>query len=355
MNDINLLIIIGIGIFILSIFSLVIYLIQKKLFDIMKGNLKSINNEAELDFREKRISDLIEPLTTQLQTLNNSVNDIEKNRIESYGRLSEQVDILANGTRQLEQALRSPTLRGKWGEVQLKRILELAGMSEHVDFNLQKELSNNGGRPDAIIHLPGNRSLAIDAKTPLSSYIEYTEANSEEEKNEKLKKHAISIKNTAKLLGQKEYQNAIEGDLDFVIMFIPGDHFFTAATTFDPDIFENALKNKVLICTPATLIALLKGISFNWQQASLAKNVKEIALHSQELQLRILRFFSYIDGIKKGIETAGDNYDKLINSIEKRIMPQIKKISDLGAMENIKAKNIPDKTRINLRKKSDKK
>ena len=144
MNDINLLIIIGIGIFILSIFSLVIYLIQKKLFDIMKGNLKSINNEAELDFREKRISDLIEPLTTQLQTLNNSVNDIEKNRIESYGRLSEQVDILANGTRQLEQALRSPTLRGKWGEVQLKRILELAGMSEHVDFNLQKELSNNG-------------------------------------------------------------------------------------------------------------------------------------------------------------------------------------------------------------------
>ena len=254
MNDINLLIIIGIGIFILSIFSLVIYLIQKKLFDIMKGNLKSINNEAELDFREKRISDLIEPLATQLQTLNNSVNDIEKNRIESYGRLSEQVDILANGTRQLEQALRSPTLRGKWGEVQLKRILELAGMSEHVDFNLQKELSNNGGRPDAIIHLPGNRPLAIDAKTPLSSYIEYTEANSEEEKNEKLKKHAISIKNTAKLLGQKEYQNAIEGDLDFVIMFIPGDHFFTAATKFDPDIFENALKNKVLICTPATLI-----------------------------------------------------------------------------------------------------
>ena len=115
MNDINLLIIIGIGIFILSIFSLVIYLIQKKLFDIMKNNLKSINNETELDFREKRISNLIEPLTTQLQTLNNSVNDIEKNRIESYGRLSEQVDILANGTRQLEQALRSPTVKRKMG------------------------------------------------------------------------------------------------------------------------------------------------------------------------------------------------------------------------------------------------
>ena len=185
-------------------------------------------------------------------------------------------------------------------------------MSEHVDFNLQKELSNNGGRPDAIIHLPGNRSLAIDAKTPLSSYIEYTEANSEEEKNEKLKKHAISIKNTAKLLGQKEYQNAIEGDLDFVIMFIPGDHFFTAATKFDPDIFENALKNKVLICTPATLIALLKGISFNWQQDKPCKKCKGDSPSFSGITIKDTKFFTYIDGIKKGIETAGDNYDKLI-------------------------------------------
>jgi DNA recombination protein RmuC len=354
MNDLNLLIIIGIGILFLSIISITIYFIQKKIFEIIKYNINSSNNETELDFREKRISDLIEPLANQLKTLNNSVNDIEKNRIESYGRLSEQVDILANGTRQLEQALRSPTSRGKWGEVQLKRILELAGMSEHVDFILQKELSNSGGRPDAIIHLPGNRSLAIDAKTPLSSYIEYTEANSEEEKNEKLKKHANNIKNTAKLLGQKEYQNAIKGNLDFVIMFIPGDHFFTAATKFDPDIFENALKNKVLICTPATLIALLKGISFNWQQENLAKNVKEIALHSQELQIRILKFFEYMDGIKKGIETAGDNYDKVIGSIEKRIIPQIKKISELGAMEKINNENIPNKTKINLRNKLNK-
>ena len=355
MNDLNFLLIIGIVIFIIAIFCLIIYIIQKKLFDIMKSNIQNTNNEKELDSREQRISNLIEPLNSQLQVLNKNVNEIEKNRIESYGRLSEQVDILANGTRQLEQALRSPTSRGKWGEVQLKRILELAGMSEHVDFILQKELSNNQGRPDAIIHLPGNRALAVDAKTPLSSYIEYTEAKSEDEKNEKLKKHANNIKNTAKMLGQKEYQNAIEGDLDFVIMFIPGDHFFTAATKFDPDIFENALKNKVLICTPATLIALLKGISFNWQQESLAKNVKEIALSSQELQVRILKFFEYMDGIKKGIETAGENYDKAIGSLEKRIMPQIKKISNLGTMKKIDDENIPGKARINLRKKLSKK
>lgn len=352
MNDFNLISIVGIGIIIISIFSLIIYLIQKKLFDIMRENMQiNTNSKIELDSREKRISHLIEPLNNQLQALNKSVNEIERNRIESYGRLSEQVDILANGTRQLEQALRSPTTRGKWGEVQLKRILELAGMSEHVDFNLQKELSNNIGRPDAIIHLPGNRSLAIDAKTPLSSYIEYTEVSTETEKNEKLKKHAQNIKNTAKMLGQKEYQNAIKGDLDFVIMFIPGDHFFTAATKYDPDIFENALKNKVLICTPATLIALLKGISFNWQQENLAKNVKEIALSSQELQIRILKFFDYMDGIKKGIETAGDNYDKAVGSIEKRIMPQIKKISKLGTMEKINENNIPNKTQIKSRKK----
>ena len=137
MNDLNLLIIIGIGILFLSSFVIIIYIIQKKIFSLIEHNINSNSNDTELDFREKRISDLIEPLSNQLKALNNSVNDIEKNRIESYGRLSEQVDILANGTRQLEQALRSPTSRGKWGEVQLKRILELAGMSEHVDFNLQ--------------------------------------------------------------------------------------------------------------------------------------------------------------------------------------------------------------------------
>lgn len=355
MNDLNFIVMLGIILIFLSISILIIYLIQKKGFDKFKESMNYSNNENELVYTEKKISDLVTPLTNQLETLNNSVKDIEKNRIESYGRLSEQVEILANGTRQLEQALRSPTSRGKWGEVQLKRIIELAGMSEHIDFILQKELPNNAGRPDAIIHLPGNRSLAVDAKTPLSSYIEYTEANSEIEKNEKLKQHAINIKNTAKMLGRKEYQNAIEGDLDFVIMFIPGDHFFTAATIIDPDIFENALKNKVLICTPATLIALLKGISFNWQQENLAKHVKDIALHSQELQIRVLKFFDYMTGIKKGIEAAGENYDRVIGSIEKRILPQIKKISELGAMGNINQENVPKKTRINLKNKLDNK
>ena len=351
MNELNLFIMIGTGIICLLIFSFIIYIMQKKGNELLEEKISNnkINNETELEYRERRLSSLVEPLTNELQKLNSSVNDIEKNRIESYGRLSEQVDILANGTRQLEQALRSPTSRGKWGEVQLQRILELAGMSEHVDFNLQKGLSEGGGRPDAIIHLPGNRSLAIDAKTPLSSYIEYTEAKSEKEKNEKLIKHANTIKNTAKILGQKEYQNSIEGNLDFVIMFIPGDHFFSAATNIDPDIFENALKYNVLICTPATLIALLKGVSFNWQQEKLAKNVKEIAIHSQELQRRVLKFFEYMDGIKKGLISAGDNYDKAIGTIESRMIPQIEKISSLGSMPDIDTNKIPKKTRLNLK------
>ena len=243
MNELNLFIMLGTGILCLLIFSLIIYIMQKRGYELLesKVNNNKINNETELEFRERKLSLLVEPLTNEIQKLNNNVNTIEKNRIESYGRLSEQVDILANGTRQLEQALRSPTSRGKWGEVQLQRILELSGMSEHVDFNLQKGLSEGGGRPDAIINLPGNRSLAIDAKTPLSAYIEYTEAKSELEKDEKLKKHAHNIKTTARMLGQKEYQNSIEGDLDFVIMFIPGDHFFSAAIK-SCAFFENALK-----------------------------------------------------------------------------------------------------------------
>ncbi len=351
MNELNLFIMLGTGILCLLIFSLIIYIMQKRGYELLESKVHNnkINNETELEHRERKLSLLVEPLTSEIQKLNNNVNTIEKNRIESYGRLSEQVDILANGTRQLEQALRSPTSRGKWGEVQLQRILELSGMSEHVDFNLQKGLSEGGGRPDAIINLPGNRSLAIDAKTPLSAYIEYTEAKSELERNEKLKKHAHNIKTTARMLGQKEYQNSIEGDLDFVIMFIPGDHFFSAAINVDPDIFENALKNNVLICTPATLIALLKGVSFNWQQDKLAKNIKEISIHSQELQRRILKFFEHMEGIKKGLESAGSNYDKVIGSIENKMIPQIEKISSLGMMENINIKHSPKKTRINLK------
>ena len=201
MNELNFFIMLGTGIVCLLIFTLIIYIMQKRGYELLeeKFNNNKINNETELEFRERKLSLLVEPLTNEIQKLNNNVNTIEKNRIESYGRLSEQVDILANGTRQLEQALRSPTSRGKWGEVQLQRILELSGMSEHVDFNLQKGLSEGGGRPDAIIHLPGNRSLAIDAKTPLSAYIEYTEAKSELEKDEKLKIDGIARFNSYEL------------------------------------------------------------------------------------------------------------------------------------------------------------
>lgn len=354
--EINLFIILATTIVCLLIFTLIIYMIHKKDYELFEEKIKNnkILNETDSEQRERRISELINPIAQELKKLQNNVNDIEKNRIESYGRLSEQVDILANGTKQLEQALRSPTTRGQWGEVQLKKVLELSGMTEHIDFNTQKGIQDTSMRPDAIIHLPGNRSLAIDSKAPLNSYIEATEARTEKEKNEYLEKHAKNIKQTAKLLGQKEYQKTLKGNFDFVIMFVPGDHFFSAAIKLDPEIFENALKNKVLICTPTTLIALLKGVSYNWQQEKLAKNVEEIAIHSKELQNRVLIFFDYMDGIKKGLETASEQYNKAIGSIESRVIPQISKISKLGAMNDKNIENPPSKTELNIREKKTK-
>ena len=353
MIEINLFIILGTTIICLLVFILVIYFFQKKGYELLEEKIKNnkILDEADSESREKRISELINPIAQELKNLQNNVHTIEKHRLESYGRLSEQVEILANGTRLLEQALRSPTTRGKWGEIQLQRVLELAGMSEHIDFNTQKGLDDSSIRPDAIIHLPGNRSLAIDSKAPLNSYIEATEAKTEKEKNKFLEKHAKNIKQTAKLLGQKDYQKSLNENFDFVIMFIPGDHFFSAAIKLDPEIFESALKNKVLICTPTTLIALLKGVSYNWQQEKLAKNVEELALHSRELQNRVLKFFEYMEGIKKGLEIASDHYNKVIGSIENRVIPQIKKMSKLGAMSDKNIQKTPHKAKLNIRDK----
>ena len=335
----------------LFLFFVTIYIYNKRELQFLKERIK-LNNELEHNVqeeKEKRIFSLIEPLTNELQKLQANVNYIEKNRQESYGRLSEQVNLLSNETRQLEQALKSPTLRGRWGEVQLQRVLELSGMIEHVDYEKQKTLSEGMLKPDAIVNIPGKRSIAIDAKTPLEFYIEATESKTEEQKEENLVKHAKNIKQTVQRLSQKEYQNAIDSNLDFVIMFIPGDHFFSAALKYDPNLFENAFKNKVLICTPATLIALLKGIAFNWQQDKLSKNVQEVSLHAQELQIRVIKFFEYLDGIRSGLETAGSQYDKAIGSIQKRIIPQIQRIADLGTMDDKKLKVPPAKTQLKLR------
>jgi len=352
----NLFIILATTIICLLIFSLIIYIVQKKGYELFEEKVRNnkIITETESELREKRISHLIDPIAHELKQLQSSVKDIEKNRIDSYARLSDEVGKLAYGTKQLEEALRSPTTRGKWGEIQLQKVLELSGLTEHIDFNTQKGFQDSSIRPDAIIHLPGNRSLAIDSKAPLNSYIKATEAKTEKEKNEHLEKHAKNIKQTAKLLGQKEYQKSLKGNFDFVIMFIPGDHFFSAAIKFDPEIFENAHKNKVLICTPTTLIALLKGVSFNWQQQKLAKNVEEIAIHSKELQSRVLKFFEYMEGIKKGIETANEHYNKAVGSIQNRVIPQLSKISKLGAMSDKNVEKAPSKTELNIRDKKTK-
>ena len=182
------------------VFYKIVFLFLEASWGFLVYNIKNnkILNDADSESREKRISELIDPIAQELKNLQTNVNIIEKHRLESYGRLSEQVEVLANGTRLLEQALRSPTTRGKWGEIQLQRVLELAGMSEHIDFYSQKGLDNSSISPDAIIHLPGKRALAIDSKAPLNSYIEATEAKTEKEKNKFLEQHAKNIRQTAK-------------------------------------------------------------------------------------------------------------------------------------------------------------
>ena len=330
---------------------IVLYIYNKRELYFLKERIKYGNDieQNQHDERENRIASLLEPLSNELQRLQTNIIQLEQNRERSYGALSKQVSLLADETRQLEKALKSPTLRGKWGEIQLKRVLELSGLTEHIDYEKQKSLSDGQIKPDAIIKIPGNRSIAIDAKTPLTHYMDASETSNEKEKEEKLLKHAKNLKQTAHRLGQKEYQNAIDGNLDLVVMFIPGDHFFSVALKYEPELFENAFSNNVLICTPATLIALLRGISFNWQQDKLSKNIHEVSNHTKELQIRVIKFFDHLDGIKSGLETAGSQYDKAIGSIQSRILPQIEKIAKLGTMDESKVKSNLSKTSLKLR------
>ena len=350
LENIFLIILITILAFFFLFFLFWLFFIRRE-FQFLKDHIK-IRKEIENiqdEEREKRIFSLLNPLTTELQKLQNNITQIEYNRRESYVALSKQVSLLANETKNLEQALKSPTLRGKWGEIQLQRVLELSGMTEHVDYLKQKALADGLIKPDAIVKIPGNRSIAIDAKAPLTHYLDAMETNNEKEKEENFVKHAKNIKQTAQRLGQKEYQNAIDTNLDLVVMFIPGDNFFSAALKYDPDLFENAFNNNVLICTPSTLIALLKGISYNWQQEKLSKNIHEVSSHAKELQIRVIKFFDYLEGIKNGLESAGSQYDKAIGSIQSRILPQIEKIAKLGTMDEKKINISTSKSSLKLR------
>ncbi len=295
----------------------------------------------DLEKRRAAIETLVKPLGENLSRFETKVDAIEKAREGAYRAITEQVKTLAEGqtglrseTSRLVQALRRPQTRGRWGEYQLRNVLEMAGMTEHVDFVEQPTIAGEDGRlrPDVIIRLPGGKSIIVDAKTPLDAYLNAVEADDEESRKQLVSDHARQVRDHVRALASREYWKALPETPDFVVMFVPGEAIFAAAIESDPGLFESAARDRVLISTPTTLIALVKAVAYGWQQESLAENAQAVAANARELYGRIGKFGEHMGEVGRALRRAVERYNQGVGSLEGRVLPTARKFESLNVL-----------------------
>lgn len=297
--------------------------------------------DADLAKRHQAIESLVKPLDEKLGQFGERIQEIEKARNEAYGAIQTQVKHLAEGqaalggeTRKLVQALRAPKTRGRWGEMQLRQVFDMAGMAEHVDYELEKSVDTDDGmrRPDAVVRIPGGKSIVVDAKTPLEAYLDALEADTPENQQVALNRHASHVKTHIRQLSSKSYQSHLDGTPDFVVMFIPGETFVSAAVEMDAGLIEYAFENKVLIATPTTLMALLKSIAYGWQQEKMAENAVEVQKTAKELYDRLSTFSKNLASVGKSLTSSVNNFNKAVGSLEARVLPSARKFEAMGVV-----------------------
>jgi DNA recombination protein RmuC len=294
----------------------------------------------EIDTRSAALAELVKPLGESLKTYDLALKEIEKSRLEGFSAInttlasvSAQHGEVRTVTANLVNALRaSPKTRGRWGEETLKRVMELSGMVEHCDFETEKHFSGEDAslRPDALIHVAGGRVIVIDAKAPVSAYLDAIGSVGEEERETLLKRHAFQLRERLTNLSSKSYWEKIAGSTDCVVMFVPGDNFVSAAFERDPDLFEDGIKNRVLICTPTTFIALAKAISYGWRQEKLAANAVDVARLGKELYARLVTLGDHVSDVGRHINNAAKKYNAMVGSLESQVMPQARRFHELG-------------------------
>ncbi|MGH8316822.1 MAG: DNA recombination protein RmuC [Steroidobacteraceae bacterium] len=295
--------------------------------------------QSSLKEREAAIAQLIEPLRTALARTEQQAHALERERHEAYTALRTQIESLASGqsqlqreTRNLVTALRRPEVRGRWGELTLRRLVELAGLSEHCDFTEQLHLFGQEGalRPDLVVHMPDARDLVVDVKTPLDAYLEALEAPTDEERQQALKKHAQQVEARVRQLASKAYWAQFKHSPEFAVLFLPGDQFLSAALAERPELLEGALKQGVIIATPSTLIALLKTVAYGWRQTAVAENAALIRELGQELYRRLGAFTGHLERLGSRLGAAVDAYNSAVGSLERQVLPQARRFPDLG-------------------------
>ena len=309
--------------------------------DLAQATFSKYMESARTDFnaRDKAVKETIQPLKEALDRYDRQIQAMEKSRENAYGGLSKQVDslihtqeFLQKETGKLVNALRKPQVRGRWGEITLKRVVEMAGMQSHCDFFEQTTTQVDSGmlRPDMVVHLPGRRNIIIDAKVPLAAYLEALEVETEEEREEKLTTHARHVATHIKQLAQKAYWAQFESTPEFVVLFIPGENFFSAALSHNPQLIERGVRDGVVLATPTTLISLLKTVAFGWQQERLAENARHISQLGSELFERLATMGRHVNDLGRHIDRSVTAYNKVVGSLERRVFTSARKFKELG-------------------------
>jgi len=292
--------------------------------------------KGDLAARQQAIDSLVKPLKESLEKVDVKIGALENARKEAYGSLTEQLKGLAvaqvslqSETTKLSRSLRSTSTAGRWGEIQLQRVVELAGMVENVDF-IQQEAQGDV-RPDMIIRLPGGKSIAVDAKAPMQAFLEALEAGDETIRKAKFAEHARVVRGHIDALGNKAYWRNIQPAPEFVVLFIPGEAFYSAALRYEPDLFERGTSVGVILASPATLIALLKAAAYGWKQESLSKNTEEIRKLGLELHERVAAVAENLDLLGQRLNQAVGAYNSTVNQVESRVLVTGRKLEKLGA------------------------